>query len=234
MTKFLIFFFLCFSAVNAQEVYATFQVVAKQSANLAFNSSGIVDEVFVDVGSVVNQNDQLAILKNKDIKAMLHIYETSLKYAKKDYERQSQVQDLIDKAKFDNYEMGYEEAKAQVEYQQSLLDKTTLRAPFDGMIISKEIESGDVVSGQVIKTAFTIQSSVARKLILEFDQKYHSQVKVGDIFKYKLDGDDTIHSQKISKVYPYSNTSTRKIKAEVITKDLMVGLFGDGYIQVKK
>ena len=102
------------------------------------------------------------------------------------------------------------------------------------MIISKEIESGDVVSGQVIKTAFTIQSSVARKLILEFDQKYHSQVKVGDIFKYKLDGDDTIHSQKISKVYPYSNTSTRKIKAEVITKDLMVGLFGDGYIQVKK
>jgi multidrug resistance efflux pump len=164
---------------------------------------------------------------------MLYIYQTTLKYAKKDYERQSQVQDLIDEAKFDNYEMVYESAKAQVEYQQSLLDKTILKAPFDGVIISKEIESGDVVSGQVIKTAFQIQSKVSRKLILEFDQKYHSTVNVGDVFKYKLDGNDTVYTQKISKVYPYSDTSTRKIKAEVITKNLMVGLFGDGYIQVK-
>ncbi len=233
MKKVLIYCFLLLSALDAQEIYATFQVVAKQSANLAFNSSGIVDEIFVDVGSVVKQNEELAILKNKDIKAMLHIYETTLKYAKKDYERQSQVQDLIDEAKFDNYEMAYEEAKAQVEYQQSLLDKTTLRAPFDGVIISKEIESGDVVSGQVIKTAFKIQSTKLRKLILEFDQKYHSSVKIGDIFTYKLDGDDTVYKEKISKVYPYSDTSTRKIKAEVITKGLMVGLFGDGYIQVK-
>lgn len=233
MKKAIIYFFLLISALNAQEVYATFQVVAKQSANLAFNSSGIVDKIFVDVGSIVKENGELAILKNQDIKAMLHIYETTLKYAKKDYDRQSQVQDLIDQAKFDNYEMVYENAKAQVEYQEALLDKTILKAPFDGVIISKEIESGDVVSGQVIKTAFQIQSKTARKLILEFDQKYHSTVKVGDIFKYKLDGDDTVYTQKISRVYPFSNTDTRKIKAEVVTKDLMVGLFGDGYIQVK-
>ncbi len=233
MKKVIIYFFLLISALNAQEVYATFQVVAKQSANLAFNSSGIVDRIFVDVGSIVKENGELAILKNQDIKAMLHIYEITLKYAKKDYDRQSQVQDLIDQAKFDNYEMVYENAKAQVEYQEALLDKTILKAPFDGVIISKEIESGDVVSGQVIKTAFQIQSKTARKLILEFDQKYHSTVKVGDVFKYKLDGDDTVYEQKISKVYPFSNTDTRKIKAEVITKDLMVGLFGDGYIQVK-
>ncbi len=233
MKKLIIVCFFIFSSVNAQEIYATFEVVAKQSSNLAFNSSGIVDKIFVDVGSKVKENEQLATLKNNDIKAMLKIYQTSLKYAKKDYERQIKVQDLIDEAKFDNYEMEYENAKAQVEYQQALLDKTTLKAPFDGVIISKEIESGDVVSGQVIKTAFKIQSTLLRKLILEFDQKYHSSVRVGDIFKYKLDGDDTVYSEKISKIYPYSDKNTRKIKAEVLTKNIMVGLFGDGYIQVK-
>ncbi len=233
MKKLIIVCFFIFSSVNAQEIYATFEVVAKQSSNLAFNSSGIVDKIFVDVGSKVKENEQLATLKNNDIKAMLKIYQTSLKYAKKDYERQIKVQDLIDEAKFDNYEMEYENAKAQVEYQQALLDKTTLKAPFDGVIISKEIESGDVVSGQVIKTAFKIQSTLLRKLILEFDQKYHSSVRVGDVFKYKLDGDDTVYSEKISKIYPYSDKNTRKIKAEVLTKNIMVGLFGDGYIQVK-
>jgi len=82
--KVLIYCFLLLSTLNAQEIYATFQVVAKQSANLAFNSSGIVNKIFVDVSSVVKQNEELAILKNQDIKA-----------------------------------------------------------PFDGVIISKEIESGD-------------------------------------------------------------------------------------------
>jgi len=73
-----------------------------------------------------------------------------------------------------------------------------------------------------------------RKLILEFDQKYHSTVKIGDIFTSKLDGDDTVYKENISKVYPYSDTATRKIKVEMITKDLMFGLFGDGYIHLKQ
>jgi len=67
-------------------------------------------------------------------------------------------------------------------------------------------------------------------LILQFDQKYHSKVKVGDLYTYKLDGDTSEYSGIISKVYPYANTQTRKIKAEVLVDDIVVGLFGDGYI----
>ena len=36
----------------------------------------------------------------------------------------------------------------------------------------------------------------------------------------------------ISKIYPYANYNNRKIKAEVKANDLMVGLFGEGYIIV--
>ena len=219
--------------LNANSIYATFDVVADKKASIAFSSSGIIDTVFVDIGSIVQKGDTLAILDNRDTKALLNVYQTTLKYAKKDFQRQEKIRNIIDQAKFDSYANIYESAKAQVNYQKTLLDKTILKAPFEGVIISKEIESGDVVSGQVIKTAFKIQSTHKRKLLVHFDQKYNGIVKVGDIFTYTLDGDETKHKGKLSKIYPFADTKTRKIEAEVLTKDLLVGLFGDGTISSK-
>ena len=69
--------------------------------------------------------------------------------------------------------------------------------------------------------------------IQELQAKYHAVVNIGNEFKYKLDGDDRIYSGVISKIYPFANAKTRKIKAEVITTNFIVGLFGDGYITSK-
>jgi RND family efflux transporter MFP subunit len=218
----------------AQEIYATFNVAAKQNAHVAFSSSGIVKNIKVDVGSVVKKNDILASLDSSDLHAALMVQKTTLKFAKKDLQRQEKIKNIIDEAQYDSYVQKYESAKSNVAYQKALLDKTILKAPFDGVIISKEIEVGDVVSGQMIKTAFKIQSKSERKLILEFDQKYHNKVKVGDIYSYQLDGSDRKYNAKITKVYPFADSKTRKIKAEVQTKDILVGLFGDGYIKLQK
>ncbi|MEA2050213.1 MAG: efflux RND transporter periplasmic adaptor subunit [Campylobacterota bacterium] len=215
----------------ANKIYATFEVQALKSANIAFSSSGIINNIYVDIGSIVKKDENLASLNNSDIKAALDMDKTALKYAKKDYDRQIKIKHIIDEAKFDSYAYKYELAKDKVTYQKAILNKTILKAPFDGVIISKELEVGDVVSGQMIKTAFKIQSSSKRKLVLEFDQKYHNDVKIGDKFSYTLDGDAKTYTGTISKIYPFANTKNRKIKAEVITKDILVGLFGDGYIK---
>ena len=234
MKRLIISLLLVAGSLTANNIYATFDVEASRSAKLAFSSSGIVNKVFVGIGSFVKKGEKLAVLNNQDTQAILNIHQTTLKYAKKDFERQKKIRKIIDQAKFDSYANRYESAKAQVVYQKILLDKTTLNAPFDGVIISKEIESGDVVSGQMIKTAFAIQSKQKRKLVLQFDQKYHAVVKVGDMFTYKLDGDTDTYTGTISKIYPYANTKTRKLKAEVLTKSFIVGLFGDGYVTSTK
>ena len=217
----------------AGEVYATFQVEATKSANLAFDSSGIINHIFVDIGSVVKKDDVIATLENSDLQAHFTMVETNLKYIKKDLDRYEMVKDVVDASKLDTYKNQYEMKKAELAYQQALLNKTSLKAPFDGIIISKEAEIGDAVSGQLLKTIFEIQTKSERKIILEFDQKYHKIVKVGNIFRYKLDGDEKTYSGKITKIYPLANAKTRKIKAEVQATNLLVGLFGDGTIEVK-
>ena len=230
MKKLLISMIMMATAIYAEEVYATFQVEADKSAALAFSSSGIVNKVNVDVGSVVKKDDVLATLENSDLKAVLESAEVAEKYAKKDFDRQEKVKQVIDQAQFDQYAFKYENAKAQAAYQKALFEKTSLKAPFDGVIFEKIVEEGDVVSGAMIRTILKIQSFHERKLVLTFDQKYHTLVKVGDIFKYKVDGDEKLYEGKITKIYPALDMDKRKVIAEVVAEDLMVGLFGEGMI----
>ncbi|WP_424565590.1 efflux RND transporter periplasmic adaptor subunit [Sulfurimonas sp.] len=166
MMKIILSFMVFMVSLNAAEIYATFSIQAKKSANLAFYSSGIVDKVFVDVSSKVKKGDKLVELQNDDLRASLRMAkaklknaEVSLKFAKKDYDRQLLIKDLIDEAKFDKYLFTYESAnvalssaKANLAYQQSLLDRTLIKAPFDGIIFEKTVEVGDVVSGMMLRT----------------------------------------------------------------------------------
>jgi len=232
MRKIILCLMLLALNIQAAEIYATFNVEAKQHADLAFTTSGTVDKVTVDVASVVKRGEVLAELNNDDLKAALHIADTALKYAKRDYERQAKVKKLVDASKFDSYLFKYENAKAQLAYQQALLDKTQLKAPFDGVIYAKSIEIGDVVSGAMIRTVMKVQSLKSRKLVLDVDQKYWKVLKVGQEFNYSIDGDNQKYSGKIIKIYPYADSDNRKIKAEVAAEGFTPGLFGDGHIDI--
>ncbi len=218
--------------VNAEEIYATFNVEAMKSANLAFTSSGTINSVTVEMSSKVKKGDILATLENSEIKASLAISTIALAFSKKEYERQLKVKKLVDASQLDSYAFKYQNAKAQLIYKQSLFDKTILRAPFDSVVYEKLVELGDVVSGAMIRTILKVQSPHERKLVLEIDQKYWKILKIGQVFRYNLTGDKKEYTSKITKIYPSSNIKNRKIKAEVLARDIPVGLFGEGTINI--
>ncbi|MCD6190476.1 MAG: efflux transporter periplasmic adaptor subunit, partial [Sulfurimonas sp.] len=110
--------------LNAAEVYATFNVEAEKNAMLAFDAGGITQSVNYGVANSVKKGKILASLQNADKKASLNSAQTALKFAKKDYERQLKVKNLIDAGKFDQYAFKYENAKNQVAFAQAQYDKT--------------------------------------------------------------------------------------------------------------
>ncbi len=234
MKKITIMMLLIISTIHAENIYATFNVEAQKSANLAFTASGLVQHINAQIGDSVKKNAVLASLNNDDIKALLQQSKVVYKYAKKKYIRQSKVKNLIDASQFDAVAKAYESAKASLAYQHAMYNKTLLRTPFEGVIFYKSIEKGDAVSGMMLKTVYKIQSKTNRKLLLTFDEKYTNSVHVGDTFNYSVDGDDKTYTGKISKIYPQADTKNRKITAEVLAKDFKVGLFGTGTIKTKK
>jgi len=215
----------------SKEIYATFDVIASKDANLAFNISGIVKSVNVDVGDFVKKGEILAVLQNSDLKASLDGAKADLNLAKKILDRFKSVKSVTDKTSLDIKEANYLKAKANYEYKKAMYEKSFLKAPFSGVIYYKNIEVGEVVTGMNPKTVFKLQSKNDRKLIINFDQKYHKIVKEGDKFKFIVDGDSKQYTTTITKIYPFANSKNRKIKAEANVKNFMPGLFGQGYIK---
>ncbi|CCF81607.1 Membrane fusion protein of RND family multidrug efflux pump [Helicobacter bizzozeronii CCUG 35545] len=118
------------------------------------------------------------------------------------------------------------------DYAQAVVDKTILKAPFDGIIASKNIELGDGTSAN--NTVLFRLVSKRVKMVLEFDSKYLPVVKVGDKFIYSVDGKSEKKEVKITKIYPTIDVSTRKVNAEALlpaNNPLVPGIFGDGFIQ---
>jgi len=228
--KLILILMLIFSQAQAGKIYATFTVNAYRQANIAFSAGGTIKEVKTDVAMQIHKGEMLASLNNNDLKAKLNIATIAMQHAKSEYERQLSIKEVIQQAKLDSYKFQYDNAKAQIDYLQSLLDKTELKAPFDGIVATKMIEVGDVVSGMAPRTAFVVQSTHKRKLIVQFDQKYWHQVATGNAFEYTLDGVERVYHGVLGKIYPKADPQTRKMTAEVYAQDLIVGLFGTGTI----
>ncbi|PAF51649.1 HlyD family efflux transporter periplasmic adaptor subunit [Helicobacter sp. 13S00477-4] len=230
--RFIIAAILSMSMLWAEDIYAIFNIEAVQDANLTLDTSGIVSEMYVDVDSIVKKGDKLLVLANKDKLAQADSIHQQYVFAKKQYERYSKTGGAIDKNTLDKYYFDYKKLEADYAYYISLLDKSILKAPFDGVIASRNINLGDGVSANST-TLFRLVSH-QKKMVLEYDSKYIDKIKIGDEYTYSIDGGGDKKVVKITKIYPTIDESTRKVTAEAIVPDDMVpGIFGDGYIRTK-
>lgn len=245
--KKILFILLIFLSINVygEDIYATFLSQGAKEASLKINSSGIVDSVLVNIGSVIKKGDTLLIIQNNTQiqnvniqKAQVEATEQTYQFQKNQFERYEQSKDAIDKNTYEQIYFNFKKtendlkvALATLKYQEELLENTYLKAPFDGIIADKTIEVGDGVT-QNSTTLFKLISNDV-KLILEFDSKYLGKIKVGDIYTFSIDGSNNKRNAKITKVYPSIDSTNRKLKAEVLVDNMISGVFGDGYVRTK-
>jgi RND family efflux transporter MFP subunit len=241
--KLLLTFLFLLTSLLGEEIYATFDVAARKEANLALTTPGVVKTLRVDVGSHVQQGDILLEIDNDNLVAGVDLAKESLKkaqieeqFAHQTYQRYKKVESVIDAELMDQNTLTYQkasaalgEAKAQVRYQNTLLEKTRLRAPFSGIISERTIELGDGVGGNTLPL-FKLMSDGSVKLIIQFDEKYLGKVKNGSTIRYRLDGETQWRTASISKIYPTVNPKTRKATAEAAVSKIAPGLFGEAYI----
>lgn len=224
---------LCmFQALVAAEVYATFDVVSEKSSELGLSISGVVGTLHVDVGDTLKKGDLLLSLSNAQEKTDYEIARKNAEHAIKTYDRYAKISDVIDKEKMENYLYDKDIQVLNAHNKEIIFKKTELRAPYDLVVTKKNTELGNIVLGSQTKL-LNVANIHDVKLVLKFDEKYWTNVKVGQKFTYKVDGSDTKYEGVISKIYPTILSSTREMQAEVKAVDLMPGLFGNGTIRAE-
>lgn len=213
------------------DVYATFEAKGNKEASLNLSSSGIVDKVFVDVGSHVKKGQTLLTLNDREERASLAMAKSDYAFLASQYERYQKSSDVFDKNTLEKLRAELDRAKNSLALNEERVSKMRLTAPFAGVIAEKNIEAGDIAS-PAAKAPFRLITEDV-KLILSFDSKYAVNVKAGDEFCYAVDGKSGAKCVKITKVYPAVNIDNKKLSAECQASGVKAGTFGDGTIKTK-
>ena len=151
-----------FATVDGQRVTVIPAVTkAWQVADLQSRATGIVDEVYVEIGDAVSRGDVLLTINDPILDTELRILQAELKEAEAehklnelDFNRSKRLleDNLISASDNDRLQAKVEKSAAFVDainakiarkkVQQTFL---TVRSPFDGHVINREVEKGDLV-----------------------------------------------------------------------------------------
>ena len=211
-------------------VQAVGNVRAVHGADLAFDVAGLVDSVEVKSGTDVKKGEVLVKLVDADDRAKLEALKATAQLAKltADRSKQQLAVQAISKAQYDADIASLKNAQANVDAQQALVDKKTLRAPFAGRIGIITANPGQYIN--VGNTVVTLQQLDPVYVDFTVPQSSLDQMKVGSPVQVTVDAfKDKTFAGKISASNPKVDLSTRNVGVEATVANpdelLVPGMF---------
>ncbi len=170
---------------NTLEVNGT--VVANEYVELHPEASGRLTYLYVPEGKLIKKGTLIAKVNNADLQAQVDRSKVALDLAMKTEQRDKQLLAVngINQADYDaalNVVNGF---KADIEYNQALLDKTILKAPFDGYIGLRQVSEGAYVTPATLIATLLQLDKI--KIDFTIPEEYSSIVKVGSTVDVEMD-----------------------------------------------
>jgi RND family efflux transporter MFP subunit len=219
-------------------------VVARTKASVSAKVFGRLAYLGVAEGSVVKRGAVLARLENDDYRAAvdaararLDQLEIERDQAGRDLERAKQLHDehVVADAELEDRSSRHrslgaqvETARAQLEVARASLENTLVRAPFDGTVLRKDAEVGEIVSpatagGGLTRTAIVTMADLGTlEVEVDVNEAYIAQVTNGQAARITLDAyPDTSFAGRVRQVVPTADRqkATVQVKVSIIDRD---------------
>jgi membrane fusion protein (multidrug efflux system) len=160
---------------------------AARGADLAPQTSGVVDRIEFESGSEVRAGTVLLKLKPNDDPAKLAQLEASAALAEQTYKRDQEqfAAQAISQATLDTDVATLKSARAQVAQQQALIEEKILRAPFAGKLGIRQIDEGQYLSAGT--AVVTLQALDPVFVDFYVPQQALAHLKVGQVAAATVD-----------------------------------------------
>jgi len=133
-------------------------LVVDQEVNVTTRVSGVIDDLKVDRGDVVQKNQPLATIDQREFKLDLRAAEETLNVSRSDHKRYEELfrQTLCSQAELDQKRSRYQLAQVEFERAQLVIDRSVVRAPFDGIVSDRFAKIGEKVLLEENKPLFKV------------------------------------------------------------------------------
>lgn len=177
---------------------------------------GVLSQVYVKQGQQVSKGQTLAKIDDGGLSSQLAQLETQYELAKTTYERQQRLwdQQIGSEIQLLQAKTNMESSESAVNQLRSQLEKTTIRAPFSGVIDEIITEQGSVVSPGGIALMRLVNLSNMR-VKAAVPENYLQSVAKGDPVKINFPAIQETVDGKISVVGNFINPTNRTFQVEV-------------------
>ncbi len=217
----------------ANQITVSGSLLAFEEVALMSEMSGRVVLINLPEGRPVKKGTLLVKVFDDDLQANLKKLQTQLEIQEKIYQRQTELLKVngISQSDYDQIYLQVNSIKAEIEVQQSLIRKSEVLAPFDGIIGLRNISVG----AQITPSTLIAKIRMEDKLKLDFSipEKYSSEMKPGLKVKFTVSGNDTQFDATVLASEKGIDASTRNIKVRAIVNGKSDELVPGGFTTVQ-
>lgn len=214
-------------------VFTTGSILANEEVELRSEISGKITQILFKEGAYVNKGDLLVKINDAELQAQLRKAASKVKLIEDREARQRQLaqNQMISKEDYESTLNDLEASKAEYDLIQAQIDKTEIRAPFNGVVGLREVSEGSFVTTTTVIAR--LQNLTNLKVDFAIPQKYASNVKIGDELTFKLSGSNNQYKARIYAIEPKIDPSTRTLKLRAICTATYKGLFPGAFANVE-
>jgi membrane fusion protein, multidrug efflux system len=180
--------------------------------------SGRIVELNIPEGRAVTKGTLLVRLFDGDLQAQLKKLEVQLSITEKTAERQKELLKIngISQQEYDLNELQVSNLRADIQLLKVDIERTRIRAPFNGQLGLKNISLGAYVTPTNVLTSI----SQVNNLKLEFTvpEKYSEEMRRGKSVNFKISGTNKIFSANVLATESSIEANTRSLKVRAVVK----------------
>ena len=221
----------------------------QETATLRSELSGPIVQTYVEQGQAVKRGQLLARVDDTAIRQAFTAAQSSarsanltLENAQRDAEREKRLEAAGAVAPHDveateralaAAAAGMADAQSQLTAAQRQLDKTSFRAPFDGLVSERPVNAGDVV--QPGTAIVTVVNPASMRLEGSVPAEQLGALKVGTPVLFTVNGyGSQTFTGRVDRINPTADPTTRQVRVYVTIPNerstLVGGLFADGRV----
>lgn len=192
-------------------------VVANESVELHPEATGRITYLYIPEGARVAKGTLLVKLNDADLQAQLAKSKVQIDLAGKTEERLRKLLAVngVNQADYDAALNQVNGLKADITYTQALIDKTEIRAPFDGVIGLRQVSLGAFVSATTLIA--TLQQTEKLKIDFTIPEQYSNLIKKGSPVEVETDAIKQTRSKAvISAIETQVIQTSRNLKVRAI------------------
>lgn len=222
--------FVAKPSILTEQVTASGTLLPAEETELHPEVSGRVVSLNLPEGRAVRKGDLLLKIFDEDLKTQLHKLETQLKQAEITEQRLGELLKVkgVSQQEYDLAVLQTQTYRADIELLRVNLNKTELRAPYDGILGLRRISPGAYVTPATAVT--TLRSAASLKLDFAVPEKYSQQLRIGQMLEFNVEGSNTVHKATVLATEQRIAEGTRdlQVRANVSnSQGLLPGAFAE-------